>query len=161
MMPFRFSIIMKCIKRYSVDEDEAESELNDRIRTWIRNSSSEQNQPMCIGNIALEKNDSVLTKQKKHHQAQPLQQSVPRQSCPESQILIGSKNAEHLTVVESAVVMVTLPINHLPQIVDPQNNPLLEFQSTLAKFVPDSIENLRFHTQNLLVWKESLNNRAQ
>ncbi len=159
-MPFHFNIFMKCLRGFSVDEDEDQAELNDRIRTWIQNSSSVDNQPIGIAKSSLEDREAGPTMQKPQHQVQP-QQFISKQSNPEPGIQIESKHSvEPLNIVESVVAMVIAPLNHLPQIVDHQDqNPLLEFQSKLAKIVPDSIENFRFHTQNLMAWKESLENR--
>ncbi len=162
-MPFHFNIFMKCIRGYSCDDDEDQAELNDRIRTWIQNSAAVDSQPMRIVNAPLECEDScnsAPTVQKAYHQVQP-QGLTSLQANPEPGNLIESnERSEPLNIVESVVAMVIAPLNHLPQLDHQDQNPLHEFQSKLAKIVPDSIENLRFHTQNLLAWKKSLDNCA-
>ncbi len=159
-MPFNFNIFMKCIWGYSVDEDEDQSELNDRIRTWIQNSSSDENQPMRIAKPLVECKEPALTMQETQHQLQPQHSISSTQPDPEPGVLFESmEKGEPLNMVESVVAMVMTPLNHSLQIVDHQDkNPLIELQSKLATIVPDSIEHLRFHTQNLLAWKESLDN---
>ena len=135
-----------------MDEDEEKAELNDRIQKWIQDSSSDDNQPQRITKFPLDPVPVQLALPQVQRQ-----QMMPRQSNPESVIVMESKNrAEPLSIVESFVAMVIAPLNQMPQLVDQDNynnNPLTEFHSKLANIVPEGIENIRVHTQNLLVWK--------
>jgi hypothetical protein len=157
-MPFNlinFNFLMKCIKGCSVDEDEDQAELNNRIRSWIQNSSSDDNQSKRIAKFPMEHKESGPTFKEPQHQVlrQQTIPCIPEPTFPnEPKDSVGAFNI---------VAMVISPLNHLPQTVENEdNNPLHEFQSKIARIVPDSIEILRFHTQKLLAWKDSLDDRA-
>jgi hypothetical protein len=164
-MPFNFNFLMKCIKGCSVDQDEDQAELNNRIRCWIQNSSSDYNQPKRLAKFPMEHQESGPTIKEPQHQLhhQVLrQQTIPVPCIPKPTFPNGIKDSVGaFDIVESVVAMVIAPPNHLPQTVDNEdNNPLHEFQSKIARIVPDSIEILRFHTQKLLAWKDSLDNQV-
>ena len=130
-----------------MDEDEEKAELNDRIQKWIQHSSSDDNQPQRITKFPLDPVPVQLALPQVQRQ-----QMMPRQA--ESVIVKETKNrTEPLSIVESVVAMVIAPLSQIPQLVDHDNNPLTEIHAKLANIVPEGIENIRFHTQNLLVWK--------
>lgn len=153
---------MKCLRGIP-DEESDQAELNERIRTWIRDSSGEDNRPSRTAKFPAQYQEQDETMSTRQHSRQTkagtTQQSshlTKREYVP--RLVDGDDTKpEPFKIVESVVAMVIAPLS-FPQVTDTcDRNPIEEIQSKIANFVPETMDNLRIHTQHFLA---SFENRA-